>query len=104
MNKLRVLDRAALLRLNQSSIRAGRRQSIAPETLALARERVSVNFHQPHQWAGGQDVRLSIVLDNAGHAAWLDVSPAEFATIREVLVSEVEWSGEMCAGAPPPAP
>lgn len=103
--RLKVLDHETLVRLNDSSIRAGRSQNLG--SLPLPRNshrRYSVNFHDSHIRAGQPEMCMCIVLDAVGQTAWLDVSLQEFASIPEVEVSELEWSAAMCAGNPPPAP
>ncbi|MBI4202231.1 MAG: hypothetical protein HY532_03845 [Chloroflexi bacterium] len=103
--KLKMLDHPTLVRLNQSSIGAGRRQHLPPELLAKASQtRYPVNLAVHRQRDGQHEVRLSVVLDAAGQSAWLDVSPQEFSAIPEVEVIFDVWEGVMCAGNPPPAP
>lgn len=105
MKTLKVLDHQTLVRLNESSIQAGRSQSLRPTQLPTDPQgRHPVNFHRVHEWAGQQDIRMCVVLTVGGQTAWLDVSSEEFAAIPEIGVSEVVWGATMCAGNPPPAP
>ncbi len=102
--KIKVLDYEALVRLNESSVRAGRSQNLYSLPLPpLASGRYSVNFHAGHLRAGQPEVRMCVVLDAAGQTAWLDVSTEEFAAIPEAEGSELNWSAATCAGTPPPA-
>ncbi|MBI2855389.1 MAG: hypothetical protein HYX93_00905 [Chloroflexi bacterium] len=104
--KLKVFDHETLIRLDDSSKRAGRAQNLRQEQLSTAPQgRHWVNAHLERVGAGQQEVRMCVVLDlNAGKTAWLDVSPQEFAAIPEVEVPYLEWTAAMCAGNPPPAP
>ena len=98
---MKVLDRARLMALNQSSIKAGRKQNLNPSDIPANRERFVVNFHFPHDWNAGQDIRMSVVLDLGVLAAWLDVSQSEYDAIPEVEMSEFEWEANVCVGTPP---
>ena len=103
--KLRLLDYQTLLRLNESSIRAGRLHHLPTELLAATpQQRYPINLCLPRRRGQQEEVRLSVVLDLAGQTAWLDVSPEEFISIPEVDVLFDVWEGAMCAGNPPPAP
>lgn len=105
MKTLKFLDYQKLVELNLSSIRAGRSQNLPPERIASdPRERYPVNLHLVHERAGQRDVRLSVLLNNRGQTAWLDVSPQEFAGLPDVEVSEEEWEAVTCTGNPPAAP
>ncbi|MBI2876037.1 MAG: hypothetical protein HYY20_04075 [Candidatus Tectomicrobia bacterium] len=102
---MKKLDYAMLVRLNESSIRAGRRQNLSPERMPdKIHEPYRVNFHMAHKWDGQQDIRMSVILTPRGKTVWLDVSPEEFAAIPEFELSEVEWEVAMCPGTPPEAP
>lgn len=101
MVSMKVLDRASLLALNESSITAGRKQNLKPEDIPAKRERFVVNFHFAHDWSGGRDVRMSVVLDLGVRTAWLDVSQAEYDAIPEIQTSEFEWEANVCVGTPP---
>ena len=102
MNKtMKVLDHSRLLKLNESSLRAGRKQNIAPEQLGPeSRRQFIVNYHVDHKWGERQDVRLSVVLKPGALSAWLDVSPEEFAAIPDVELTELEWEAAVCVGMP----
>ncbi|MDO8473046.1 MAG: hypothetical protein Q7T05_04430 [Dehalococcoidia bacterium] len=98
---MKVLDRLTLLTLNESSIRAGHKQNLGPEHIPAERERFVVNFHFAHDWSGGRDVRMCVVLDLGVRTAWLDVSQAEYDAIPETEMSEFEWEANVCVGTPP---
>ena len=99
--KLKKLDYQRLVRLNESSIQAGRKQNLSSEQLPVDYQRLyTVNFHFDHEWAGGRDVRLSVILKPESQTVWLDVSPQEYADIPEVEVSELEWEAAVCVGTP----
>lgn len=104
--KMKVLDYDVLLKLNHSSIQAGRSHNLSPRHLSeKPRERYWVNEHGARERNGQQEVRICIVLNlYAGRTAWLDVSAAEFDAIPETDISDLEWEAAMCAGTPPPAP
>lgn len=103
--KMRKLDYQTLARLNESSVRSGRRQNLPPERLPdRLHAPYPVNFYAVHEWADGWDVRMCVVLTPAGQTAWLDVSPQEFTAIPEADVSELEWEAAVCPGTPPSAP
>ena len=104
--KLKVLDHEMLLRLNESSIRAGRNQNLGPNKLpASPRDRYWVNTHMVRERDGQREVRMCVVLRSyGGQTAWLDVSSQEFAAIPEIDLSVVEWEVALCAGNPLPAP
>jgi hypothetical protein len=98
---MKVLSYADLVRLNESSIRAGRRQNLGPEQMPTERDRrYIVNFRFDHEWRGQKDVRLSVILKPGVLSAWLDVSPEEYAAIPEVELSELEWEAAVCVGTP----
>ncbi|MBI4338798.1 MAG: hypothetical protein HY680_02455 [Chloroflexi bacterium] len=103
--KLRILDYEALVRLNDSSIHAGRLRNLPRESLAAApQRRYPINLWLPRRRGSQEEVRLSVVMDAAGQSVWLDVSPQEFDAIPQVDVLFDIWEGAMCAGNPPPAP
>lgn len=99
--KLKVLDYQTLVMLNESSIRDGRKQHLQSELMPSDRDRkYIVNFHFDHQWAGGRDIRMSIILKPGVLTAWLDVSPEEYNAIPETEMSELEWEAAVCVGTP----
>ena len=104
--KMKVLDYTTLMALNDSSIRAGRRQNLPPDRLAAKpQDRYWINGYNIQEWNGQQYVRICVVLSlYAGQTAWLDVSSDEFSAIPEIDVSEDEWEVAMCAGTPPHVP
>jgi len=99
--KMKMMDYDLLLRLNESSLRAGRKQNLRTERIpGDTARRYVVNFNFDHEWSGGQDVRMSVILKPAETTAWLDVSSEEFAAIPEFEVSELEWESAVCVGTP----
>ncbi len=98
---MKVLDRSSLLVLNKSSISDGRKQNLKPEEIPSGRDKFVVNFHFSHDFDGGKDVRLCVVLDLGVRTAWLDVSQAEYDSIPETEMSEFEWEANVCVGTPP---
>ena len=99
--KMKVLDYPGLLKLNESSLKAARKQNIQPEQLpAERRKQYIVNFHLDHKFGDGQDVRLSVILKPGVLTAWLDVSAEEYAAIPDVEMSELEWEAAVCVGMP----
>ncbi|MBF8267148.1 MAG: hypothetical protein HW388_656 [Dehalococcoidia bacterium] len=105
MRKLKELDYQMLLRLNESSIQAGRRQNLSPRRMpSHLHEPYPVNEHLVHRWEGREDIRMSVVLTAGGQTAWLDVSPEEFDAIPEVEMSELDWEAAICPGFPPTVP
>ncbi len=99
---MKVLDHQTLVRLNNSSIRAGRRQNIKPELMPSdPTGKYVVNLRVDHELNGKKDVRMSVILRPGVLTAWLDVSPEEYASIQEVQMTEVEWEAAMCVGMPP---
>ncbi len=64
-------------------------------------KRFIVNFHFDHDWNGGKDVRMSVILKPALLTAWLDVSSEEYDAIPEVEMNELEWEAAVCVGTPP---
>ncbi len=99
--KMKVLDNQRLLMLNESSVRAGRKQNLRPEQLPSDRRRqYIVNFHFDHKWGDLRDVRMSVILKPGILTAWLDVSPEEYAAVPEVEMSELEWEAAVCVGTP----
>ena len=100
--KMKMLDYQTLVMLNESSIRARRKQNLQLEQMPSdPHKQYAVNFHMDHEWEGRREVRMSIVLKPGIQTAWLDVSPEEFAAILEVEASELEWEAAVCAGTPP---
>lgn len=96
------LDYRMLVTLNQSSTHAGRKQNIKPEQMPVdSSRRYIVNFHFDHEFAGGKDVRMSVILKPAVLTAWLDVSEEEYNSIPEVPMNELEWEAAVCVGTPP---
>ncbi|MBI2847559.1 MAG: hypothetical protein HYX83_00125 [Chloroflexi bacterium] len=103
--KMKVLDYPMLVRLNESSISAGRKQNLKPEHLPENTERrYIVNFHFDHEWTSGRDVRMSVILKPAIQTVWLDVSPEEYQAISEAEMTELEWEAAVCVGTPRWAP
>ena len=99
--KMKMLDYQRLMTLNESSIRAGRKQNLQPEQMPSNPHRqYPVNFHMEHEWAGQRDIRMSVILKPGVQTVWLDVSPQEYATIPEVEMSELEWEAAVCVGTP----
>ena len=100
--KMKMFSYRELIKLNESSIRAGRKQNLQPEQIPSdSHKQYAVNFHMEHDWEGQRDIRMSVVLKPGVQTAWLDVSPEEFAAISEVEASELEWEAAVCAGTPP---
>ncbi len=99
--KMKSLDRPLLIKLNESSVKAGRKQNIKAEHMPAASvKRYIVNFHFDHDWKGGHDVRMSVILQPAVTTAWLDVSPEEYDAIPEIEMSELDWEAAVCVGTP----
>lgn len=99
---MKVMDYAALVALNESSERNGRAQHIKAELMPTDRERqYIVNFYFDHERNGVKDMRLSVILKPGVLTAWLDVSTTEFAAMREVLMTELDWEAAVCVGIPP---
>lgn len=99
--RMKVLDYQRLVTLNESSIRAGRKQNLRSEQLPGDRRRqYIVNFHFDHEWGDLQDVRMSVILKPGVLTAWLDVSSEEYDAIPEVGMSELEWEAAVCVGTP----
>jgi hypothetical protein len=102
---MKVLSYQDLIRLNENSINAGRRENLKPEQIPSNPDReYIVNFHFDHEWNRRKDVRLSIILEPGKRTAWLDVSPVEDDSIQEVQMSELEWEAAVCVGIPPWTP
>ena len=102
---MKVLDHERLVALNESSIRAGRKQHIKPEQIpADTGKTCTVNFHFDHEWGGGKDVRMSVILKLGVLTVWLDVSQSEYDAIPNVEMSELEWEASVCVGVPPWTP
>lgn len=98
---MKVLSHEQLLALNESSIRARRRQNLAPEKLPRPAARsYTVNFHFEHEYGDLRDVRMSVILKPGVLTAWLDVSHEEFAAVPEVEMTELEWESAVCVGTP----
>ena len=99
---MKVLDYQNLVRLNESSIRAGRKQNLQPEQMPLDKNRqYIINFHFDHEWQGEKDIRLSVIMEPGVRTAWLDVSPDEYDAIWEVQMPELDWEAAVCVGIPP---
>lgn len=99
---MKVMDHGTLVALNRSSIGAGRKQNLKPGQIpAEAGKRFVVNFRFDHEWKGGRDVRLCVILKPGATTAWLDVSPEEYEALPEVQMSELEWEAAVCVGTPP---
>jgi hypothetical protein len=99
--KMKVLDRERLVRLNESSIRAGRKQNLRPEQIpSNPNGQYIVNFRFEHAWGELRDVRMSVILKPGAFTAWLDVSPEEYSDVTEVEMSEFEWEAAVCVGTP----
>ncbi len=99
---MKVIDHQRLVALNQSSIRAGRKQNLQADQMpAYSGKRFIVNFHFDHKWESQQDVRMSVILKPGVLTAWLDVSLEEYDAIPVVQMSELEWEAAVCVGTPP---
>ena len=99
---MKVLDYPTLIKLNESSIRAGRKQNLRPEQIPADRGKTyTVNFHFDHEFDGQKDMRLSVILQLGVLTVWLDVSQEEYDAIPDVLMSELEWEAVVCVGVPP---
>ena len=98
---MKVLDHETLLRLNESSIRVGRRQNIGPEQMPdRPRRQYIVNFRFEHRRGDEPDIRMSVILQPGVLTSWLDVSTEEYETLPEVELSELEWEAAVCVGTP----
>ncbi len=105
MVKMKELDHPLLLKLNESSIQAGRLQNVRPNRLpSELHAPYPINYDTVHEWEGRQDIRVCVVLTSGGLTAWLDISHEEFAAIPEVEVSELDWEAAVCPGTPPKVP
>jgi hypothetical protein len=99
--EMKVLDYPTLIKLNESSKVARRKQNLKPEQIPVDPNRqYLINFHFDHQWVGGRDVRLSVILKPGILTAWLDVSQEEYEAIPEIELSELEWEAAVCVGVP----
>jgi len=99
--KMKILDHKNLVRLNESSIRAGRKQNIQPERTPNGPDgQYIVNFRFDHECNGEADIRMSVILKTGELTAWLDVSPEEYNAINEIEMSEEEWEVAVCVGTP----
>ena len=98
---MKVMDSQKLNRLNENSIRAGRKQNLKPDQIPVDRSTYIVNFHFDHQLDGENDVRLSVIMVPGVRTVWLDVSKADYDSIPEVLLTELEWEAAVCVGVPP---
>lgn len=100
--KVKMLDYQMLVTLNESSVRANRKQNLPREDMPTERRRsYFVNYYTDHEYAGQRDIRMCVVLKPGVRMAWLDVSPKEFAAIPELELSELEWEAIHCTGTPP---
>ena len=98
---MKILDYQTLVTLNESSIRAGRKQSLRPEQIPINSGRqYIVNFHFDHQWGDQRDVRMSVILKPGVQTAWLDVSSEEYEAIPQIEMTELEWEPAVCVGTP----
>ena len=105
--RMRALDHQNLVRLNLSSIAAGRSQHLDPEHMPARPpdDRYLITYHNVRDHDGRREIRVCIVFDLfTGQTAWLDVSRDEFAAMPEADVSIWDWETAMCAGTPPQAP
>ncbi len=99
---MKVLDYPMLVKLNESSIRAGRKQNLKPEQMYLDKNRqYIINFHFDHELQGKKDIRLSVIMEPGVRTAWLDISPEEYEAILEVQMLELDWEAAVCVGIPP---
>ena len=99
---MKVLYYQELTDLNDSSIRAKRKQNLKSEQLPEKSEKqYIINFHFDHELEGQRDIRVSVLLEPGVRTAWLDVSPEEYSAIREVQMPELEWEAAVCVGIPP---
>lgn len=102
---MKVLDYQDLMRLNENSVKAGRKQNLKPEQIpSNPDKKYTINFHFDHDWQGKKDIRLSVIMEPGKSTAWLDVSPEEYQAIKVVLMSELEWEAAVCVGIPPWVP
>ena len=63
---MKVLSYYDLIRLNESSIRADRRENLKPEQIPSNPDReYIVNFHFNHEYNKHKDIRLSVILEQA---------------------------------------
>ncbi len=101
--KMKVVDHATLLALNDSSIQSGRRQNLRPEWISgKPQGRYWITEHRVRERDSEQEMRMCVVLSlYAGQTAWLAVSSDQFEAIPEIEVSDDEWETAMCAGTPP---
>ncbi len=99
--KMKVLDYSSLVRLNESSVRTGRKQNLMPDQMPDDRDRqFIVNFRFEHEWEGQRDARLSVILQPGVRTVWLDVSLEEYDGLPEEELSEFEWEAAVCVGTP----
>ncbi|MDZ4247294.1 MAG: hypothetical protein U1D67_09270, partial [Dehalococcoidia bacterium] len=99
------IDYKDFLRLNESSIKAGRRQNLAANQIpADTGKPFIVNFNFDHECNGIPDKRLSVIVKPGAHGIWLDISPEEFDSLPELEMSEMEWEAAVCVGIPPWTP
>ena len=98
---MKVMDSKILMKLNESSVKQGRKQNLKSEQIPAERNSYIVNFHFDHELDGKKDVRLSVIMEPGVRTAWLDVSYEEFDSIPEVQMAELEWEAAVCVGVPP---
>jgi hypothetical protein len=98
---MKVMDSQILVKLNESSIKAGRKQNLKAEEIPAERNSYIINFHFEHELNGERDVRLSVIMEPGVRTAWLDVSQDEYDSIPEVEMGELEWEAAVCVGVPP---
>lgn len=98
---MKYLEYKTLVKLNQNSLHAGRKQNMNPEQLSNdTGKKYLVNFHFEHKWQDEQDVRMSVILEPGIKTAWLDVSQEEYQAIPQVELTELEWEAAVCVGTP----
>ena len=98
---MKVLDYQSLLKLNESSLKAGRAQHIPSEQLPADKQKpYIINFHFDHEWNDKKDMRCSVILEPGVRTAWLDVSLEEFVAITTVQMTELDWEAAVCVGIP----
>ncbi len=98
---MKVLDYQSLLKLNESSLKAGRAQHIPKEQFPADKQKqFIINFHFDHEWNGQKDVRCSVIIEPGVRTAWLDVLLEEFDAITTVQMPELDWEAAVCVGIP----
>ena len=98
---MKVIDYPLLLKLNENSEKAGRSQHISPDQLPVDKQKpFIINFYFDHVWNGQKDIRCSVILESGIRTVWLDISPAEFDSIKTVQMPELDWEAAVCVGIP----